>query len=81
MVSIELPSDFKDFLQILNSHEVEYLLIGGYAVGYYGYIRTTGDMDVWLVIYAMKALCNLCGVDHDFGHYARFVVYALACRA
>lgn len=28
--------------------EVEFILIGGYAVIYYGYKRTTGDMDIWL---------------------------------
>ena len=43
-----LPPDFKDFLKLLNRHRVEYLLIGGYAVNYYGYHRTTGDMDIWL---------------------------------
>jgi hypothetical protein len=25
-------------------------LIGGYAVGYYGFVRATGDMDVWVRI-------------------------------
>ena len=29
-----LPDDFKEFLRLLNDHEVDYLLIGGYAVGY-----------------------------------------------
>jgi hypothetical protein len=29
-------------------HEVEFLLIGGYAVNYYGYARYTGDLDFWL---------------------------------
>lgn len=29
-------------------HEVAFMLVGGYAVNYYGYNRTTGDMDVWL---------------------------------
>lgn len=43
-----LPSDFKEFLKLLNSNRVEYLLIGGYAVGYYGYPRPTGDMDIWI---------------------------------
>jgi hypothetical protein len=33
---------------LLNSNGVEYLLIGGYAVGYYGYPRPTGDMDIWI---------------------------------
>lgn len=27
---------------------VDFILVGGYAVIYYGYLRTTGDMDVWL---------------------------------
>ena len=45
-MDIELPSDFKEFLSLLNSNDVEYLLIGGYAVGYHGYPRATNDMDV-----------------------------------
>lgn len=48
MATIRLPPDFKEFLKLLNSNEVEYLLIGGYAVGYHGYPRPTGDMDIWI---------------------------------
>lgn len=48
MATTRLPPDFKEFLSLLNSNKVEYLLIGGYAVGYYGYPRPTGDMDVWI---------------------------------
>ena len=40
--------DFRDFLQALNDNEVEYLLVGGYAVILHGYSRTTGDMDIWV---------------------------------
>lgn len=43
-----LPADFKEFLKLLNANQVEYLLIGGYAVGYHGYVRATADMDVWV---------------------------------
>ena len=50
MATIHLPPDFKDFLKLLNAHKVEYLLIGGYAVGYYGYPRATADMDIWIAI-------------------------------
>ncbi len=53
---IEFPKDFKEFLQLLNSKEVEYLVIGGYAVGYHGYPRATGDMDVWISIHEKNAL-------------------------
>ena len=40
--------DFRDFLQALNTNEVEYILVGGYAVILHGYRRTTGDMDIWV---------------------------------
>jgi len=48
MGTIELPPDLSEFLRLLSSHGVEYLLVGGYAVGLHGYPRTTGDMDVWV---------------------------------
>ena len=47
---IEFPKDFREFLQLLNSKKVEYLVIGGYAVGYHGYPRATGDLDIWISI-------------------------------
>ena len=43
-----LARDFKEFLKLLNANNVEFLLIGGYAVGVYGYIRTTNDLDIWV---------------------------------
>lgn len=45
---IQLPEDFREFLRLLNEDSVEYLLVGGYAVGFYGYPRPTGDMDIWI---------------------------------
>ena len=45
---IRLQADLKEFLRLLGSNNVQYLLIGGYAVGYYGYPRPTGDLDVWI---------------------------------
>ncbi len=32
----------------LLDHQVDFLLIGGYAVIFHGYVRTTGDMDIWI---------------------------------
>lgn len=55
MATIHLPPDFKEFLQLLNAHQVEYLLIGGYAVGYHGYPRATADMDIWIAIQPSNA--------------------------
>ena len=48
MDTILLPPDFREFLRLLSSHKVRYLLVGGYAVGYYGYPRATADMDIWV---------------------------------
>jgi hypothetical protein len=50
MDTTHLPPDFREFLQYLNANQVEYLLVGGYAVGYYGYPRATADIDVWIAI-------------------------------
>ena len=55
MATIRLHPDFREFLKLLNSARVEYLLIGGYAVGYYGYSRATMDMDVWIALSAGNA--------------------------
>ena len=55
MATAQLPPDFKEFLRLLNAHRVDYLLIGGYAVGYHGYPRATADMDVWIAIDAINA--------------------------
>lgn len=49
-MALSLNRDFKEFLRSLNSEKVEYLVIGGHAVGHYGYVRTTGDLDVWISI-------------------------------
>lgn len=39
------PADFLDFIRALNAHRVEYMLVGGYAVGIHGYVRATTDID------------------------------------
>ncbi len=55
MATPTLARDFKEFLKSLNSNDVEYLLIGGYAVGIYGHIRATNDLDIWVGISAANA--------------------------
>lgn len=41
-------NDFLDFLELLKIHDVNYLLVGGYAVILHGYGRSTGDLDLWI---------------------------------
>jgi hypothetical protein len=43
-----LNRDFKEFVALLNSHDVEYLLVGGYALAAHGHPRYTGDIDFWV---------------------------------
>jgi predicted nucleotidyltransferase len=62
----KLDSNFADFLRLLNSHGVEYLVVGGYAVGYHGFVRATGDLDVFVGTTARNALL-LVKVFSDFG--------------
>ena len=39
--------DYRELLQLLNEFEVEYLIVGGYAVMKYGEPRYTKHLDVW----------------------------------
>ena len=41
----ELPKDFRDFIMLLCKYKVKFVIVGGYAVNYYGYLRATGDID------------------------------------
>ena len=66
MATIQLPPDFKEFLRLLNSSEVEYLVIGGYAVNYYGYARATADLDIWIST-APKNAEKAASVVREFG--------------
>ena len=69
MATIRLPSDFSELLKLLNSIGAEYLLIGGYAVNYYGSSRSTGDMDTWIARDAQNA-SEVASVLRGFGFSA-----------
>jgi len=45
-----LPKDFKEFIELLSKNNVRYIVIGGYAVVYHGYVRSTNDIDIWIDI-------------------------------
>ncbi|MDG2170897.1 MAG: hypothetical protein P8L44_23550 [Opitutales bacterium] len=46
----QLPDEFREFLSILNEAGVKYLVVGGWALGIHGYVRATGDIDIWIEI-------------------------------
>ena len=43
-----LNNDYKEMLQILSGNDVKFLLVGAYAMGAYGHLRATGDIDIWV---------------------------------
>ena len=63
---MELNQDFKEFIELLNVNEVEYLVVGGYAVGFHGHPRYTGDIDFWVAISRENAE-KIIVVLRDFG--------------
>lgn len=62
----KLDPNFADFLKSLNARRVDYLVVGGYAVGYHGFVRATGDPDVFVRISEQNAE-NLLLAFRDFG--------------
>jgi hypothetical protein len=43
-----VQKDFRDLLELLNAHKVEYLIVGAYALAFHGAPRYTGDMDIYV---------------------------------
>ncbi len=41
-----LNKDWREFIELLNSNEVEYLVVGAFAVSYHGFPRYTADLDI-----------------------------------
>lgn len=61
-----LDKDFKEFIELLNAHKVDYLVIGGYAVNAHGYPRYTKDIDFWVWL-TEENIDRLVKVINDFG--------------
>lgn len=41
-----MTDHFKRFIKLLNEHNIKYIILGGQAVNYWGFIRYTGDLDI-----------------------------------
>ena len=44
-----LNEDYRDILLALNTEQVDFILIGAYAVAAHGYPRATMDIDIWVM--------------------------------
>jgi len=45
---MEVQKDFRDLLELLNDHEVKFMIVGGYALAFHGAPRFTGDIDIFI---------------------------------
>jgi hypothetical protein len=61
-----LNPDFLDFITLLEKKSVEYLVVGGYAVGFHGFPRYTGDIDFFVAVNETNAQ-RLLEVFQEFG--------------
>ncbi len=61
-----LNKDFREFIQLLNDHDVLYLVVGGYAVAFHGHPRYTKDLDLWIWLNKSNAE-KILQVLKDFG--------------
>ena len=58
--------DYKDILEVFNSSNVEYLVVGAYAMGNFGYTRSTHDIDLW-VNKSVENAKKICAALEEFG--------------
>ncbi|ACU88940.1 nucleotidyl transferase AbiEii/AbiGii toxin family protein [Desulfomicrobium baculatum] len=63
---MELQNDFKELLELFNAHDVQYLIVGGYALAYFGAPRYTGDIDIFVKSDSKNASLILKALS-DFG--------------
>ena len=45
---MEAQEDFKELLALFNAHNIEYMIVGAYALAYHGVPRFTGDIDIFV---------------------------------
>jgi hypothetical protein len=45
---MEVQQDFKELLELFNKHQVDFLIVGGYALAFHGAPRYTGDIDIFV---------------------------------
>jgi hypothetical protein len=43
-----LNPDFKEMLSCLKDEEVDFIIVGAYALAAHGFPRATGDIDIWV---------------------------------
>jgi hypothetical protein len=63
---MKLQKDLREFIELLNSHDVDYLVAGAFSLAFHGLARATGDIDLFIRRSQANA-DKLWAVLNDFG--------------
>jgi predicted nucleotidyltransferase len=69
-----LNENFIEFISLLNKNQVKYVLVGGWAVIFEGYGRTTGDIDLLIEISEENAEKVLSAISHFIKEFFNFIL-------
>ena len=77
--TVDLQSDLREFLELLLSKKVDFLIVGAHAVAFYGHPRLTGDIDLLIRLSEENAeriveVCNAFGFSGPPFVTAEFLV-------
>ena len=65
---MKIHPDFSDFVAALSNKNVEYVIVGSFALAFHGHPRATGDIDFWIRPTASNAKALIRAlVDFGFG--------------
>jgi len=65
-IPMQLSKDLREFVELLNSRKIKYLLVGGHAVAFHGHPRYTGDVD-FLIDTSPENAAQVAAAVSDFG--------------
>ena len=63
---MSLSADLREFIELLNSRGVEYVIVGAHSLAFHGRPRYTGDLDV-LVRPSLENATKIVALLRDFG--------------
>jgi len=63
---MNLEKDFEELVTLLNKYNIDYMIVGGYALAFHGKPRHTGDLDIWIDISDTNAE-KMCAALAEFG--------------
>jgi hypothetical protein len=67
---MDLAPDFDEFIALLTAHDVEFVIVGAYALAFHGAPRFTGDLDV-LVRPTLENASRVLSAIREFGFPVR----------